>query len=778
MYGLHLRQLLTILLLFVTPAMVFADDGQPYAAAIKQLDALIEREVAGKQLPALSIALVDDQKVVWAKGYGFADPAAKTPATADTVYRIGAVTEFFTAVAVMQLVEQGVLDLDEPVTKYLPDFKPTNPFGKPITLRHLLAERSGLVGEPPVGSYFDPTAPTLANTVASLNQTTLLFEPGSRVKYSDAATATAGLVVEVTQKTPFARYLAEKVLAPAGMKSTGFEARSGAAKGLMTTYHGREFPAPTFGLGVAPACGLYSSAGDLARFLSMLFAGGKGTAGQVVRPETLQRAWEVQFARPGQKQGYGIGCQVGAMAGRREIAHSGTAYGFAAGLGALPNDKLGVVVLTSVDGARAETEYLASQAMRCLLAAKGNNPLPTVRVTTALPPIARQLAGRWQSGAKTLDLEEFAGRLWSLSGRGGVRTELRATDDALVPDDRLTRGTRIQPIENGLKIGPDTFQRVAEEKPTAAPAKWRGLIGEYGWDDQTLYILERNGKLHALVEWFFYYPLEEESADVFRFPNFGVFAGEKIVFNRDKTGRATRAVAGSVAFERRKMDGENGETFRIKAQRPLADLRREAAAATPPREEGNFRQPDLLDLTVLDPGIKLDIRYATDNNFLSTPFYTSARAFMQRPAAEAVARVHRSLAERGFGLLIFDGYRPWSVTKMFWEATPEKQRIFVADPSKGSRHNRGCAVDLTLYDLKSGKPIEMVGGYDEMSDRSYPQYPGGTSLQRWHRELLRHAMEAEGFTVYEAEWWHFDYKDWRSYPILNKSFEELSAAKP
>ena len=90
----------------------------------------------------------------------------------------------------------------------------------------------------------------------------------------------------------------------------------------------------------------------------------------------------------------------------------------------------------------------------------------------------------------------------------------------------------------------------------------------------------------------------------------------------------------------------------------------------------------------------------------------------------------------------------------------------MADPSKGSRHNRGCAVDLTLYDLKTGKPVEMVGGYDEFSDRSYPDYPGGTSRQRWHRDLLRRAMEAEGFTVYEAEWWHFDYKDWRKYPIL------------
>jgi len=113
---------------------------------------------------------------------------------------------------------------------------------------------------------------------------------------------------------------------------------------------------------------------------------------------------------------------------------------------------------------------------------------------------------------------------------------------------------------------------------------------------------------------------------------------------------------------------------------------------------------------------------------------------------------------------------------MFWDATPDASRGFVADPSKGSRHNRGCAVDLTLYELASGRPIEMVGGYDEFSTRSSPDYPGGTSLQRWHRELLRHAMEEQGFTVNEVEWWHFDFKDWSKYPILNRTFEQLGAA--
>jgi D-alanyl-D-alanine dipeptidase len=213
----------------------------------------------------------------------------------------------------------------------------------------------------------------------------------------------------------------------------------------------------------------------------------------------------------------------------------------------------------------------------------------------------------------------------------------------------------------------------------------------------------------------------------------------------------------------------------VKPLRALKEIRAAALAATPPEEQGSFRKNDLVELAKLDPAIRLDIRYATTNNFLGSPVYTQARAYLQRPAADALLRALRRLQPLGYGLLVHDGYRPWYVTKIFWDATPESGKIFVADPAQGSRHNRGCAVDLTLYDLKTNEPVEMTGLFDEMSPRSFPDYSGGTSLQRWHRDLLRWAMEAEGFTVFEAEWWHFDYKDWREYAISNIPFEKLDA---
>jgi zinc D-Ala-D-Ala dipeptidase len=214
-------------------------------------------------------------------------------------------------------------------------------------------------------------------------------------------------------------------------------------------------------------------------------------------------------------------------------------------------------------------------------------------------------------------------------------------------------------------------------------------------------------------------------------------------------------------------------SFRITPLRPVEELRAEALKEQPPQEQGTFLKSDLVELTTLDPTIKLDIRYATTNNFLGTPVYTEARAFLQRPAAEALLRAHRELKAYGYGLIIHDGYRPWYVTKIFWEATPVDKRIFVADPAKGSNHNRGCAVDLSLYDLKTGEEVTMPSGYDEMSERAYADFPGGTVDERARRALLRRVMEEQGFTVNPEEWWHFDYKDWKKYPIQNVRFEDI-----
>ncbi len=183
----------------------------------------------------------------------------------------------------------------------------------------------------------------------------------------------------------------------------------------------------------------------------------------------------------------------------------------------------------------------------------------------------------------------------------------------------------------------------------------------------------------------------------------------------------------------------------------------------------------MIELINLDNSIKLDIRYARDDNFVGRAVYDDGRAFLQHVAAEAVVRVHQNLKPHGFGLVIFDGYRPWSVTKLFWEVVREDQKKFVADPETGSKHNRGCAVDLTMYHLDSGDHAAMPSEFDEFNEKAAPDYSGGTALETANRELLKGAMESEGFTVNPKEWWHFDHKDWQDYEIYDLSFSELDS---
>ncbi len=766
-----------------------------YSAVKRRLSEFINEQLAEKDLPGVAIALVDNQEMVWQQGFGYADPKAKTPPTEKTIYRVGSVSKLFTDIAVMQLVEQGKLDLDAPVTRYIPEFRPRNPFGRAITLRQLMSHRSGLVRETPVGSYFDPAPPTLARTIASLNKTTLVYAPETRTKYSNAAIATVGYVLERTQKTPFAKYLKQQVLETLGMRDSNFEPTAelnkNLAKAQMWTIDGRVFDAPTFELGIAPAGCMYTTLADLSHFMSALFAGGEGKNGRLLKRETLEQMWMPQTDAQGNKTAYGIGFGLGTLDGHRRVGHGGAIYGFATTLAALPDDRLGVVVVATKDSVNAVTNRIANLALKAMLAAREGKLIPQPEKTLPLSSeVAKELAGQYANGNHHIELIESAGKLSMLSNQGGEPSQLRVAGlslkgqetapskvvgSELIIDDRLGFGQRINLHNNQLIINNETYRRVTAEKPVPAPERFKGLIGEYGWDHDILYIFERDGKLWCLIEWYEFDPLDEVSATVFKFPTRGLYAGEQLIFKRDARGRATQVEAAGITFKRRNIEPEAGASqLKIKPVRPVAELLQEALKAEPPQETGNFREQELVELTKLDPTIKLEVRYATTNNFLSSVFYSEERAFLQRPAAQALVRAQQKLKAKGYGLLIHDGYRPWYVTKVFWDATPEAQHIFVANPATGSRHNRGCAVDLTLYDLQTGKPVEMVSTYDETTDRAYPDYPGGTSLQRWHRRLLREAMEAEGFTVYEAEWWHFDYQDWRLYRIGNVPFAKIN----
>ncbi|MGZ8938188.1 MAG: serine hydrolase [Limisphaerales bacterium] len=756
----------------VPPASDYREIAAPLAAFIRA-------EMEQKEIPALSIALVDDQRIVWSGGFGNA--RTNLAATADTIYRVGSVSKLFTDIAVMQLVERGELDLDAPITNYLPNFRPRNPFNKelpPITLRQLMAHRSGLCRETPVGSYFDPTEPSLAATIASLNETDLIYEPGSRTKYSNAAIALVGYLLELKRGAPFAESI-QQLLEPLGLKESSFvrtpSVASNLADGLMWTLHGPTFKAPSFELGIGPAACIYSSANDLGRFMSTLFA---RKSGGVLKPETWDQMLTVQFADANQKQGFGLGFSLSEIEGERAAGHNGAMYGFATQFIGLIDVKLGVVVIASKDFANTVTGRIATKALQAMLAQKKRRAMPDFTPTQPLDRrTIQELAGTYAANDRSFELRPSGTNLFMLWSTGGYQHTIRKAGEQLITDSALGHGVELKRTGKNLRIGETEYRRT-EAQVGVVSKEWQHFIGEYGWDHNILYILEREGRLWALIEWFEFNPLERVSENVYAFPTrSGLYHGEKLIFKRDAQNYVTEIIAAGVAFPNRnhahlrKLGRRTENLVEVKPVRPIEELRSEALLAQPPRETNHFRKSELVELSTNN--FRLDVRYARSENFLKTPLYSQARVFLQRPTAAALHRAQDRLRERGLSFVLFDGYRPWFVTKIFWEATPAEHRFLVADASKGSRHNRGAAVDLTLCDAKTGEPLPMPSGYDEPSGRAYPDYPGGTSLERYYRDLLRSVMEEEGFTVYPEEWWHFDYKDWREYPIMNMPFERL-----
>jgi len=334
-------------------------------------------------------------------------------------------------------------------------------------------------------------AVSLARTIASLNRTALVYAPETHTKYSNAAIATVGYVLERTQGEPFAKYLKRAVLDPLGLQQSSFEPTpeitKDLAKAYMWTMDGRVFEAPTFQLGISPAGSMYTTVTDLARFMSVLFAGGRGPHGAILKHATLEQMWTPQLAGLGQKTPFGIGFHLAELEGHRLVGHGGAIYGFATTLSALADDKLGVVVVTTKDSANAVTNRIAETALKAMLATRQSKPIPPPEITTPIDPeLARRLAGRYTKGDQGVDLIERGGTLSMLKINGGEQARLRSIGDALVVDDKLAYGVKIIPRGDELVIGTEGFKRTAAGKPRPAPQPWQGLIGEYGWDHDIL----------------------------------------------------------------------------------------------------------------------------------------------------------------------------------------------------------------------------------------------------------------------------------------------------
>ncbi|WP_197525430.1 serine hydrolase domain-containing protein [Pseudobythopirellula maris] len=535
-----------------------ADPVTDYEPVITRLESFITAELQAKQLPAASIALVADDRVVWSAGFGPAKQEGP-PASVDTTYRVGSVSKLFNALAVMRLVAEGKVDLDEDVRTYLPDFAPQNPFDKPITLRLLMSHQSGLVRESPLGSYFDATSPTIAATVASLNDTTVLLEPGSKTKYSNAAVTVAGLVVERVSGQPYSQYVQRAVLEPLGMGSSSFRPTEAINARLpdawMWSFHSDPFPAPTFDMGILPAGNLCSTVTDLSKMLIVML-GDQPPASLGIDRALLDSM--IRPASPDSVAGheYGIAFRLGELDGRPTFGHGGAVYGYATQFKGLRDEKIGVVVALAQDCANGETNRIGDYALRLMLAHRAGEPLPEISTSGPLAAgEAKQMAGRYTNGSGQA-IEIYAKGERAFLKHGHWMGELRCASDGYLIDDVLRHGPALQwDGADGVILLDGKEWRPTDDENAACPPEWRELVGEYGWDHNVMYIYEDHGRLRSLIEWFFDYPLTELGEDAFAFPDSGLYHDEKVVFRRNEHGEITHAVAGGVAFPRRPSSG-------------------------------------------------------------------------------------------------------------------------------------------------------------------------------------------------------------------------------
>ena len=348
-----------------------------YAGTQAYITQLIEHGMAQNKVTGMSIALVDDQRVVWSQGFGYADLERKTSAAPNTLYRVGSISKLFTVTAAMQLAERGLLDIDQPVQKVLPDFAPLGRQPQTtITSRQLMTHHSGLPRDKLSG--FHAAAPAPINELAGyFNQTAVAYPPGHVFSYSNLGISLLGGVVQSASGTPFAQHMQQAVLAPLGMADSSFSTGSSTSERMSLGYKQgtmeKEWP-----LRDVPAGGLNSSATDLARFMSMVFANGKSGDKQIFKPETLAQMLRPQNSAVALDLNFSVGLGwmlstlgKSTLQNAGPVAHHGGAVGmFRSQMYVLPQHKLGIVVLANSGSAMGLVDHVATEALSLALEAK------------------------------------------------------------------------------------------------------------------------------------------------------------------------------------------------------------------------------------------------------------------------------------------------------------------------------------------------------------------------------------------------------------------------
>lgn len=544
--------------------LAFGAFAADYGQAIRELSNAAESEVREGRITGATIALVDDQQIVFVRGFGFADKKRRIPARPDTIYRAGSISKLFTAVATMQLVEQGRLDLDSPVTRYLPNFSVIVPFdnAKPITLRQLMSHRSGMVREAPVGGYFDDSEPGMDKTVASLASCALTYPPTTRTKYSNSGVTTVGKVVEQISGTPFPIYQQKQLLAPLGMSSSAFLRNATIRRKLATGYlpvaNGaggfREIDAPVFEFGILAAGNLYTTAEDLSRFISFLFADGRAGGQQLLRSQTLAEMFTPQLTSD--TNGFGLGFSIGHFRGRKTVNHMGAVYGFTSILTAIPSEKIGVVVLCNDDIAIGPVRRLNAAALDLMFSAKTGEAATKRQAALAVnADQLRNFVGSYESQSYWAQIDgkgaeliaNISGQKLALTPTAALKFEGngRVAYNAPFIFERDSSGKI-----TGFSSFEQNFHRIDPGRLPTAHESWKPFLGAYGPAFIPLIISAKFGHLYATTENEFDYRLTPINGSVFQMPP-GMYEGEQIVFQPNRHGKVHRVVFANMPLRRR-----------------------------------------------------------------------------------------------------------------------------------------------------------------------------------------------------------------------------------
>ena len=739
------------------------------------LSILIEREMADKEIPGLAISVIDDQNILFENGFGFADPVNNVEATEYSVFQAGAVAQLLTTIAILQRVEHGKLDLDAPISAYLPNFAPNNPFGLELTLRQILSHQSGLVTEPPIGHYYDASGPDLAAIVASLNHTTVVFPPETFTKYSNAGFAVAGHVLETSLEKPFEQHM-RAILDRMHLKRTSFtprlDLRSKLATGHTTTLDDRILPQSSFQVPNGPANNLYTTVNDLGAFLRVLFADGLSPNGSILDADAFEQMWTIQLSTARKEIPFGLGFAISIFNNERRATITSNTHGFSVRIDLLPDRDLGVAIIANLEHTDAVIEKIASYALSIALAQKLEAPTPSFPGTQVPDSnmVARSVG--YYVNDTPLHIQQSDRELYLYQDFNRFR--LRQKGDSLIIDDRHTFGPIL--ISDGLTLvyKDALYSKRNMAVPQPGQSVYSAYEGEYGFPENPMTVIEKRNRLFLLDSWNAVYQLQPETNDVFALPVDGLYGGEKIVFQRDSTGNVVTAVLANMPLARLDNSVHRRSYATIPLETTLDALPTNSTLPAAVTDLPGSKSSELIDLSMVDPLFNVDMRYATPNNLLRTQLYPEARPLLQKPVAEAIFKIQRQIRRIGYEFVIYDTYRPWYISERIWTNTPDSLKHFFNHPYEQICQNNGTAVSIGLYALETGEALEMPTAVDVMATEAYTDSPLPAEQLRWNRDFLRRLMESEGFAASADKWWHFTHRSCSDYAVMNEPADKVS----